>query len=100
MATPIRFDRGPFHRTVPTLAFSFVLLLAAAPGGTAGVLSSAGAPGSALPPRGGQVQIPESSTEDPRDVGFRAHTNLRMLVPAGGMDDVAPPAHAALTKGV
>jgi kumamolisin len=89
MATPVRFNRT-FVLSFSTLALSAAFLLATTPGASAAF----------LPSRGGQVQIPDSSNEDPNDVGFRAHTNVRMLVPAGGMDGVAPPAHAALTKGI
>ncbi len=33
----------------------------------------------------GQVIVPESSIESPADVGVSAHTNVRFLVPAGGL---------------
>src|SRR5580658_3877957 len=110
MATPIRFKSSTSGLSIPTLALSFAALLATTPWASAASLSSAGtsaaslssarAPAGSPPPRGGQVQIPESSNEDPNDIGFRAHANVRVLVPAGGMDDIAPPAHAALTKGL
>jgi kumamolisin len=37
----------------------------------------------------GQVIVPESSVEHPEDVGFRAHTHLRMLVPTEGRFETA-----------
>lgn len=98
MATPIR-SSSTFARSISTLALSLVLLLATAQGASAAFLTGERGSTGFLPPRGGQVQIPESSNEDPRDLGFRAHTNVRMLVPSGGMDDVAPPAHAAVANG-
>jgi len=33
----------------------------------------------------GQVIIPESSVEHPADLGVRAHTNVRFLIPPGGL---------------
>src|ERR1700732_5323380 len=42
-------------------------------------------------PRGGEVWIPESSQEAPADIGLRAHTNLKMFVPHGGMGNAQPP---------
>jgi hypothetical protein len=53
-----------------------------------------------LPPRGGQVQIPDVSIEQPEDIGLRAHANIRVLVPSGGMDSIAPPSHAEVRMGV
>jgi kumamolisin len=53
-----------------------------------------------LPPRGGQVQIPDVSIEQPEDIGIRAHANVRVLVPSGGMDGIAPPSHAEVRMGV
>ena len=41
--------------------------------------------------RGGQVVVPDSSIEYPADIGRRAHTNIRLFVPTGGLDLVAPP---------
>ena len=32
-----------------------------------------------------QVIVPQSSVERPADVGVRAHTNVRIVVPAGGL---------------
>jgi kumamolisin len=43
------------------------------------------------PARGGQIFVPDSSVENPADIGQRAHTNVRLFVPTGGMDRVAPP---------
>jgi kumamolisin len=43
------------------------------------------------PLRGGQIQIPVSSLEDPAEIGGRAHTNIRMFIPKGGLDGVLPP---------
>jgi kumamolisin len=42
-------------------------------------------------PRGGEIVIPESSQEEPEHIGFRAHTNLKIFSPAGGMRQVHPP---------
>jgi kumamolisin len=98
MATPIRFKSSTSRLSIPTLAFSVALVLATTPRASAGLLAVT--PPGSLPARGGQVQVPESSLEDPRDIGFRAHTNVRVMVPTGGMDFVAPPSHAAVTKGV
>jgi len=41
--------------------------------------------------RGGQVTIPSSSTERKGDIGHRAHTNIRVFTPTGGLpqDSVA-----------
>jgi kumamolisin len=41
--------------------------------------------------RGGQVFIPESSQEEPEHIGIRAHTNLRMFIPHGGVGNARPP---------
>jgi kumamolisin len=46
-------------------------------------------------PRGGQVTIPASSTERKGDIGLRAHTNIRVFTPTGGL----PEAAAALSSG-
>lgn len=43
-------------------------------------------------PRGGQVIAPDSSVEQPGDIGVRAHTNIKYFVPTGGMGSVRPPA--------
>ena len=55
-----------------------------------GALATGGAYGQTTP-RGGEVIIPESSHEDAADIGIRAHTNLRMFVPRGGMGNAQPP---------
>jgi kumamolisin len=39
----------------------------------------------------GQVVTPESSVVRTEDTGVRAHTNVKLLVPAGGPGSVAPP---------
>ena len=46
-------------------------------------------------PRGGQVTIPASSTEHKGDIGLRAHTNIKVFTPTGGL----PEAAAALPSG-
>ena len=40
-------------------------------------------------PRGGQVTIPTSSTERKGDIGLRAHTNIRVFTPTGGLPDAS-----------
>jgi kumamolisin len=45
--------------------------------------------------RGGQVTIPESSTERKGDIGLRAHTNIKLFTPTGGL----PKASAAVASG-
>jgi kumamolisin len=45
--------------------------------------------------RGGQVTIPASSTEHKGDIGLRAHTNIKVFTPTGGL----PEAAAALSSG-
>jgi kumamolisin len=55
-----------------------------------GALAAGGAYGQ-VAPRGGDVITPESSQEAPADIGIRAHTNLRMFVPRGGMGNAQPP---------
>src|SRR5271169_4706858 len=35
--------------------------------------------------RGGQVTIPASSTERKNDIGLRAHTNIKVFTPTGGL---------------
>jgi kumamolisin len=45
--------------------------------------------------RGGQVTIPASSTEHKGDIGLRAHTNIKVFIPTGGL----PEAAAALSSG-
>jgi|SRR5208283_3545136 len=44
---------------------------------------------------GGQVTIPASSTERKGDIGLRAHTNIKIFTPTGGM----PEASSAATSG-
>ena len=44
---------------------------------------------------GGQVTIPESSIEHKGDIGLRAHTNIKLFIPAGGR----PEPSAAATSG-
>jgi kumamolisin len=41
-------------------------------------------PGGAVAQVSGQVLKPDSSIEQPGDIGFRAHTNVEVFVPAGG----------------
>ncbi len=41
--------------------------------------------------RGGQVEVPGSSIEQPGHIGVQAHTNLKVFVPTDGMDAVQPP---------
>jgi kumamolisin len=50
-----------------------------------------GGPYGQVLPRGGEVLIPESSQEGPTDIGNRAHTNLKMYFPHGGIDNLQPP---------
>jgi kumamolisin len=45
--------------------------------------------------RGGQVTIPASSTERKGDIGLRAHTNIKIFTPTGGL----PKQSAAVTVG-
>src|SRR5271169_5179356 len=46
----------------------------------------------AQPARGeAQVVTPGSSVQKPEDAGIRAHTNVKLVVPAGGPGSVAPP---------
>src|SRR5271167_79327 len=45
--------------------------------------------------RGGQVTVPASSTERKGDIGLRAHTNIKLFTPTGGM----PKASAAVASG-
>ena len=40
--------------------------------------------------RGGQVEIPGSSVEQPGQVGVRAHTNIKIFVPGGGIGTALP----------
>ena len=40
----------------------------------------------------GHVIVPQSSIESPADVGVSAHTNVRMLVPSGGLPALEPEA--------
>jgi kumamolisin len=51
---------------------------------------AAGAAYGETTPRGGDMIIPESSLEGPEDIGVRAHTNFRIFVPKGGMDNMRP----------
>jgi hypothetical protein len=45
-----------------------------------------------VPPGGGQVSIPSSSTEQPGDIGVRGHTNIQIFTPKRAGDDAqAPP---------
>jgi len=42
--------------------------------------------------RGGHVETPESSIEQPQHIGARAHTNFKMFIPAaGGMANTQRP---------
>src|SRR5271165_1251483 len=45
--------------------------------------------------RGGQVTVPASSTERKGDIGLRAHTNIKIFTPTGGL----PKQSAAVTVG-
>jgi kumamolisin len=72
----------PQRRSTAVLA-----LIAAA---ALGVLPVGGASAQLLR-RGGQVEVPQSSIEQAEHIGVRAHTNLKLFVPAGGMDAVQPP---------
>jgi kumamolisin len=45
--------------------------------------------------RGGQVTIPSSSTERNGDIGLRAHTNIKLFSPTGGLPKVS----AAVASG-
>jgi kumamolisin len=51
-------------------------------------------------PARGQAQIvtPESSMVRPGDAGTRAHTNVKLLVPADGLGSVIPPSPSAAGK--
>jgi kumamolisin len=51
------------------------------------------------PARGGQIVTPDSSIEDPAEIGFRAHTTLQIFVPTGGMEEVEPPRVDRLNRG-
>jgi kumamolisin len=42
--------------------------------------------------RGGQVTIPASSTERNGDIGLRAHTNIKVFTPTGGLSRASAPA--------
>src|SRR5271168_4442275 len=55
-----------------------------------GAFAAGGAYGQ-VAPLGGDVVTPESSVEAPADIGVRAHTNLKMFVPRGGMGNAQPP---------
>jgi len=55
-----------------------------------GGLAAGGAYGQ-VASRGGEVVIPESSIEKAEHIGIRAHTNLKMFAPRGGMDYARPP---------
>ena len=54
-------------------------------------LLAAGSGHAQVAPGGGQVSIPESSTEKPGDTGVRAHTNIETFVPNRGADGVQGP---------
>ncbi|HKM73027.1 MAG TPA: S53 family peptidase [Stellaceae bacterium] len=62
-----------------------------------GALAAGGAYGQ-VAPRGGEVLIPESSQEELTDIGIRAHTNLKMFVPRGGMDNAQPPSFSGKAR--
>jgi kumamolisin len=51
-------------------------------------------------PAQGQAQIvtPESSLVRPDDAGTRAHTNVKLLVPADGLGSLVPPSPSAAAK--
>lgn len=85
----LSIDLSPY-RSIRPLTASFALLLALAPFASA----------RDLPPRGGQVQVPNSSIEQQGDIGARAHTNIRVFVPSGGMDNIRPPTHNDVRNGV
>lgn len=67
------------------LALALPLVLAAKPADAASAVGGR---------RGGQVEIPASSVEQPAHIGVRAHTNFKLFVLTGGMADVRPPALA------
>src|SRR5215469_2870797 len=53
-------------------------------------------------PVGGQVFIPDTSIEHPDHIGKVAHTNTKIFLPTGGMDNVHPTSRAGgreLTPG-
>jgi hypothetical protein len=59
------------------------------------------AQGTASTPIGGTIVIPESSVEHPNDVGIRAHTNIGIMVPLGGMPKMQIKAkNSPSTRGV
>lgn len=39
--------------------------------------------------QGGQVTIPESSVEHKKDIGLRAHTNIKLFTPTGGFPEAS-----------
>ena len=53
-------------------------------GATALAASAAGHAYAQYAERGGEVMIPQSSTEVPKDIGVKAHTNFRYFVPKAG----------------
>src|SRR5215469_4936735 len=44
---------------------------------------------------GGQVLVPDTSIEHADHIGRFAHTNTKIFVPTGGMDNVHPPSGGA-----
>ena len=71
---------GSVIRQLGALAIGAVLTL--------GLASSASAQN--LRARGGQVTIPASSIERPTDIGRRAHTNIKLFTPTGGLPKAVP----------
>jgi hypothetical protein len=47
------------------------------------------------PPAGGQVSIPGSSIEKPRDIGKRGHTNFEIFIPNRGANGAQSPPRGA-----
>jgi kumamolisin len=100
MAKMIRLDWGKSFASLDSSSCLSIRPLAAA---AAAVLLLALAPGASareLPALAGQVQIPESSIELRGDIGFLAHTNVRVFAPTGGMDGIEPPTRAELKAAV
>lgn len=52
---------------------------------------AAGAAYGQVASRSGHVVIPTSSVEKPEHIGIRAHTNIKIFVPAGGAASAQPP---------
>lgn len=72
-------------------ALKTVLVLA---GGIALGIPTADAANPEAPRRGGQVQIPGSSIEEPGQVGVAAHTNIKLFVLGSGVGAALPPSRS------